>query len=244
MLDLICNSRRAPKFTEIVREVGLPKSSVHRVLSILTAESLIEHELESGTYRPGRRLIDWSVSTLTHNDLPTLANPMMEQLSKGTGNHVSLAVLNGTNALFIASVDPAIPYRLSPRVGEQSPAHCCAVGKILLSQIRPHRLSAYLDRMPLEKFTEHTITNRENLTHELDMIKAKGFAECDREEFLQISGIAVPIYNFNGICVAAVSIWNETTKRGIDGLRGQYASLRDHADAISKRLGHEKQLPG
>lgn len=240
VLDLVSQRRRPATFTEIVQELALPKSSVHRILSILMSESLIQLDQENGTYLPGKRLVNWSVNTLTHNDLPALAQPIMDSLSSRTQSHVSLAVMSGTNALFVASVDPAIPYRLSPRVGELSPSHCCAVGKMLLAQITPSRLDTYLDRMALEKFTEYTITDREQLKAVLSEIRQDGYAECTQEEFLQICGLSMPIFNFDGVCVAAMSIWNETAKGGISKLRSHLQDLENATASVSQRLGHEQ----
>lgn len=241
VIDLVCKSPRALGLSEITQVTGLPKSSVHRLLSILQEEGLLVFEAANNGYAPGPRLINWSTGTLSVNDLPSLARPMMETLSKQTDCHVALAILNGTNVLFIATVDPVVPYRLSPSVGEQSPSYCTAVGKVLLSQLNPARLELVLEQITFERFTELTHAAPENLNQELKRVRSEGFGECDREEFLQIAGIGTPIFDHNNFCIAAVSIWGQVKDKNLVTLRAHKTQLRDCANGISARLGYQPE---
>ena len=239
VLDAICASGAPLSFTQIARHTGLPKSSAHRILSILMAERLIACDRDRQTYQPGARLIGWAVSAFRANDLPGLSAAEMEGLNEKTGAHVALSILEGSSVLYLKTVDSIEPYRLAPRVGERSAIHACAAGKAMLAHVRPKRREAIVSHLKLERYTEHTIVSRKALVEDLRRIRDVGFAMCDREEFLQVAGISAPVFGHHGEVVAAISLWNIVEHQGIEELLSFGNDLLSATGTLSARLGLE-----
>ena len=237
VVDAICRSRSAMTLSEIMRETGLAKSSTHRILAILMAENLVAMDAHRQGYRIGPRLLGWAVSALRTDDLPGLADDIMVALHRATTAHVALSVLDDTAVLFLKTIDSMEPFRLAPRVGERSALHACAAGKALLAWLPDYRRSAVLARLQLERFTEHTITTKAALRQELRKVRESGWAVCDREEFLPVVGLSVPVIDHQGEAVAALSIWNIVERQDIDDLLFHGRALLDAGRALSQRLG-------
>lgn len=238
ILEQVCSTTTPPTFSQLVASTGLPKSSVHRLLSILSGEDLIALDPRHQTYGPGSRLIGWAASILRAGDLPVLSTPALEGLVEKTGAHACLSILDGTGVLYLKTVNAGIPFRLAPRVGERSPLHACAAGKALLAYLPAGQCEAILRALSCERFTEHTLVTRQALEAALRQVRTDGIATCDREEFLQVVGISTAVFDANGDPVAAVSLWDTTDRRDLDGLLRHRDAVLQAGAAISKRLGY------
>ena len=166
----------------------------------------------------------------------------MDDFKVQTGNHVCLSVLDSGSVLHLRTVDQVERYRPVPRVGGRSPVHICALGKVLLAYRRPQRREALLRDLVLERYTEHSIVKRSALENELARIRAEGFAQCDREEFFAVVGIAILIFDQQGDAIAALSIWNLGEQQSLDTLRSHAGSLCQTTALLSERLGHRETL--
>ncbi len=241
VLDVVCDSAAALTFMQVVARSGLPKSSVHRLLSILLGEDLVTFDRNRQTYGPGPRLIGWAARAFRANNLPDLAAGDMESLSARTGAHTALSVLDGVNVLYLKTVEAGQPFRLAPRVGERSPVHACAAGKAIVAFLPPARQAVVLHSLEFEQCTEKTVLTRSNFETALGSVLADGYATCDREEFLQVVGIASPVFDANGDVVAAISLWNTTDRQDINELLSKSGVLLTAAASVSARLGFETE---
>lgn len=238
VLDTVCAGRTPHSFSQIAELTGLPKSSAHRILSILQEENLIAFDQVRQVYKPGSRLIDWAVGALNTNDLPQLSAEAMEALSGQACAHVALSILDGVSVLWLKTVEHGASFRLAPRVGGRSPVHVCAAGKALLAYVYPSRRDAILNDLTLERFTERTIVRRDVLEAELVRVRETGIAICDREEFLQVAGISAPVFNQAGDVVAAISLWDTVDRQDIHALLERRDDLLSAGRAISESLGY------
>ena len=239
VIDTLCASKGPLSFTRIMTLTGLPRSSTHRILSILLEERLVTLDPDRQTYQPGSRLVGWATSTLRLNNLPDQAAGVMEKLNDETGAHVALSLLEGESVLFIKTLDGVQPYRLAPRVGERSPIHVCAAGKIFLANLRPQKRETLLGEIDFERFTDYTLVTREHFEAELEQVRDSGYAICDREEFLQVVGSAAPVFGHQGDILAALSLWDITERHDMDSLRTLAPRLKAAAQSLSARLGYQ-----
>lgn len=239
LLDVITNSSRPIKQSRLADATGYPKSSVHRILAILMGEKLVAFEESSQGYVVGPRMIGWAAASFRTNDLPDLCSEAMQELTEVTGSHVALSICDGQSVLYLKTADPLTPYRTAPRVGERSPLHVTAAGKVFLGFSAPKAQDSMLENLYLTKFTEHTLTDKDDLRAEINLVSKNGYATCDREEFLQVSGVSAPIFNQNSDVVAAISLWNQTDRQDLHGLLSHAPELLKTTGKLSRRLGHE-----
>ena len=121
-LDLIvalAGERRGLSFTELLRMLAVPKSSLHELLAVLTDRGFVEYERESRTYMLGIRVWENGQAYLRHHELVSMARPVMEHIVAQVNETVQVAVLDGVENVYLAKVDCSHPLRLQSDVGRR-----------------------------------------------------------------------------------------------------------------------------
>jgi DNA-binding IclR family transcriptional regulator len=184
---------------EIAEQVGLARSTIHRLLNALEDEGLVQSDGPRGRYRLGPevgRLAD----TARRGMLASL-HAMLEELSSEVNETVDLSVLDRTRVTFVDQVVAPHRLRAVSAVGESFPLYCTANGKAFLAAMPPHDL-ARATAGTLPRLTEHTITDHEMLAAELEHVRAEGIA-YDREEHTEgICAVGTLIRGLTGLSVA------------------------------------------
>ncbi len=236
VIDAITQAHRPLKFSEIVARTGFVKSSCHRILSVLQGEHLIEYDAHSRTYRSGPRLQQWARAVWNRADIQQAASTAMADLCDRSGMNVALSILDNDSVLYLRTVD-FFNTRFASHAGDRAPLHATAAGKVFLAHMLPARRQATLDRIPLDKFTDFTRVSRDDLARQCAAILVDGYGVADREEAVDVTGIAAPIMGADGAMVACVSLWSSTGFHTPDQVRGQAADLVRCAGVVSTELG-------
>jgi DNA-binding IclR family transcriptional regulator len=188
--------------SEIAQRVGLPRSTVHRIVTALVEEGLLTNSWPNGGFRLGLGLA--SLATAAREELMLELHPDLVRLAEAVNETVDLAVLDGGRVLFVDQV--AVPRRLVAvsAVGMSFPLHCTANGKALLAALDDRRVERLLPRQ-LDRLTPKTITSRSALLEEIAQVRRDG-AAFDREEHtLGICAVGAVVRNRIGT-LAAVTI--------------------------------------
>lgn len=223
--------------SELASRLGLGKSSVHRLLSTLALEGLIERDAATGRYRLGLKLYELGSIVGDHLDLHEVVAGPIDELRNRTGETVHVAILDGPEVVYIARRESPHTLRLFGRVGHRNHAHCTSTGKLLLAFLLPAELATVLDGFTLPAHTRRTITDRGKLDSELDAIRRRGWADNIEESELGVNSVAAPIREASGRVVAAISVAGPAARFTPDGMRQVAVDTVRTADAISERLG-------
>jgi len=236
ILDLLAEASASPGFSEIVDRCGYAKSSTHRILGILLEQGMIEQAADK-TYRLGPRVLSWAVKAWHGNNIQQAALGELENLSAAIGHNVALAIHDDIGVLYLRTVNQ---YRLQyvAQVGDHSPLHCTAVGKVLLAYLPQPQRGNLMGQLQLEKLTENTIVDQGKLEDEIEMVVNHGYASADGEEFLQVCGIAVPVFDFHRKLSASVCIWSTRDRATLSQLIKLLPQLRESGQRISAKLGY------
>lgn len=195
--------------SELARRTGIPKSTAFRLLAILEQRKLIERQ---GTrYILGQRLFELGnrVSFCRPRSLRDLALPFLSDLYELTHETVHLAVLEGTDVLYLEKLFGHQQVRAPSVVGGRVPAYCSAIGKALLAASGTEQTQAVLER-GLAPRTGYTIVNPSMFLEELRLVRTKGIAFDREESKIGVNCIASPIVTRSGRLVGAVSICGPT----------------------------------
>src|SRR5216684_3037588 len=213
---------------EMTRRTGIPKPTVHRLAGELLALGLLEGE--RGVYRLGMRMFELGQLVPLQRDLREEALPFMQDLFEATHETVHLAVLDGTEVLYIEKISGHRRVAAGSRIGGRLPAHCTAVGKAIIAVSPPGVLDAVL-AAGLARRTAFTITVPSVLKKQL----ARAGVAYEREESdLGVTCAASPVHRFGEQVVAAISVTGPVHR--LDPER--YApTVRLAALALSRRLG-------
>ena len=222
--------------SELARRLGLGKSNVHRLLTTLVAEGLLERDPHTGGYRLGIVMFELGEAVKVHLDLHAAAGPVLAHLREQTGESSQVGVLDGVEVVYVDRLESAHSLRLFTETGRRVPAHCTSSGKVLLAhQPEPER-EAFLTR-PLHRLTPHTIVEPGALRDELTTVRARGWAEAVDEREIGVASLAAPIRDVHGDVVAAISIGAPVARFGAVPRRRHAPALVEAGEAISRRLG-------
>lgn len=203
---LRCVSRAAKPIgiNEIARSVGLDKSSVSRLVASLEKERLLQRGHEGGV-RLGLGLLAITAPLMRDLGLSTRVRPSLEALAKRTGETVNLSVWSGKESVSVVQAlgSNAITHYAAP--GRTNPLHCSASGKVLLAFASDELLEEIL-ALPLQRYTDKTITDPGVLREELKQIKLEGYAVNTGEFAADVSAVSAAVFDLDGSVVGALTV--------------------------------------
>lgn len=211
IINLILNANRGMKFSDILVESGLPKSSLHLLLKELTDLKILYYDENKQSYFIGMSLMQLSFKCISKVDFLKVINSACNALSNTLNETVHAAILSNTNITYIGKHESVDKISIVSNFGVSLPAHATGVGKALLSQYTDEELKEAYKGKVLEKFTPNTISTFEQLQNEIIKVKSKGYATEYGEISLLAGCISVPVKQNNKI-VAAISITVPITK--------------------------------
>jgi DNA-binding IclR family transcriptional regulator len=210
--------------SEISRMTGIHKSTVSRLLTALTEESLVALNPSTGRYRLGPGIIALAASAEPDLFLRAAVHPSLVQLNANTGETVTLSVLEGFEALVVDAVAGPRALRVAVVPGTRNPLHATAAGKCLLAFASPELLDDYLARGVLDPLTNQTIVNPDELRREIACVRQRGYATNDEEFEVGVGAISAPTRGFDGRLVSVINIsWPSALVTAPD--RGRFISL-------------------
>ncbi|OBA80768.1 IclR family transcriptional regulator [Mycobacterium sp. 1164966.3] len=192
---------------QIVRRTGLPRSSAHRMLERLVQLRWLRRN--GRDYELGMRLVELGSLAVHQDRLVRAARPLLGELHRATGLVVHLAVLEGSDVVYLDKVGDRVVGSLPSRVGGRQPAHCSALGKAML---------AYSDDAEVDlqvRKTKYSISTNSQLAVELAKVRAHGVAFEREESLLGFGCVAAPIGS-PGEAVAAVSVCGPMSRMKFD----------------------------
>ncbi|MGH3220538.1 MAG: IclR family transcriptional regulator, partial [Streptosporangiaceae bacterium] len=228
--------------SELARRLGLGKSTVHRLLTTLASEGLIEQNPRTGGYRLGLMMFELGQAVRVHMDLHAAVGPVLGDLRAQTGESSQVGVLDGDEVVYVDRLESAHSLRLFTETGRRVPVHCTSSGKVLLAHLPEARRHAVLRAIPLTALTPHTITDRDRFAAELARVRRRGWAEAVNEREIGVASIAAPIHGAGGEVVAAISIGVPLARCSVMALRRLAPTIMEAAEAASRRLGWSPEL--
>lgn len=228
--------------TDLAAHIGESKSTVHRILSTLTDEGLLEQDAGTSRYRLGLALFDLVAAVPSQRGLHEAVLLPMTDLRNGTGETVQVGVLDGRQVVYVERLDSPHTLRMFTELGRRNHAHCTGSGKALLAFTPAEQLSRLLDGWVLDALTEHTITSTDELRAHLAVVRDQGYAENRHESEIGVVSIAAPIRDASGTTIAAMSVAGPAER--IDAHHDRIVqNVMALALSTSRRLGYTGRLP-
>lgn len=221
---------------DLSRATRLAKPTVYRFLGTLRELGYVRKD-DADRYFLTMKLFSVGSKALDHIELPTVARPVAERLSKDLGETVHMGILDESEALYVLKIESRYTIRMYSRVGRKIPLYCTAIGKLLLSDMTDDERSAAAAGLRLVPFTPRTIVDSEELEAELEKIRAEGYSQDAEEHETGVTCLAAPVRDHAGRTVAAISVsW--PLFRFVPERRGEYVErIKAAAAEISSVLG-------
>jgi IclR family KDG regulon transcriptional repressor len=227
---------------EVMDRLDLPRTTVHELLVTLVERSyLVTVPGQPVRYRLGLPVFQLGAAFAGRLDLVREAQGVARDVAAACDEAVHVAVLDGADVIYLVKVDSTHPVRMVSGVGLRLPAHCTAVGKILLSGLRRAELDAVLTKDPLPAMTPDSITDPDRLREHLDGVRAQGLAVDLGESDSAMRCVAAAVRDHSGAVVAAMSV-SAPIIRWTPQVQPAWTELvRDGAARLSARMGFQAQ---
>jgi DNA-binding IclR family transcriptional regulator len=232
--------RGAAGVTEIATELGVHKSTVFRLLATLESRGLVEQHAERARYRLGHGVVQLAAGAAKMDDLSLISRPILRALADTGHETVNLAVHDGRAVISIDQVLGSPSITTVNWVGQRSPVHATAAGKVFLAHMAPEQLDALLAD-DLEAYTPHTVVDPAALKRQLALVREHGYALTREEHEIGLAAIGAPIRTLDGHVIAAVTASGPTFRITEDTLPELIKHVQAAAAEISQRHGYPRR---
>jgi DNA-binding IclR family transcriptional regulator len=240
ILDLFFGDTQSLSKPEIAMRLRLPRTTVHeQVHTLLTSGYLEQDENLPNRFRLGFRVFELGSVFASRLDPSQECLRAAREVSKSCDETVQMAIRDDKDVVFIIRVDSSRTLRLVSAVGSRLPAHCTAVGKVLLSALADSELAAlYKKQRRLPGMTRKSISSMKRLAEEISEIRKRGYAYDDCESNEDARCVAAPVYDCDGNMYAAMSITVPWTRMDLKRKNELAEVVQAGAKKLSRRLGY------
>ena len=225
--------KRSMSIAELSRKTGIPRAAVRRCLYTLAELGYVGSE-DGRNYSLRPKLLGLGHAYLSSTPLVVAAQPFLDRVSEAVNESCSLAILEGEEILYLARSVTSRIISVTLNVGSRLPAHCTSIGHVLLANLPPSELDAWLAKADLKPYTERTITSRAKLREQLEQVRAADYAIADRLMELAVRSIAVPVRNAAGTVVAGINVIVEAGRVSLRDMKSLYLP---HLQNAARELG-------
>ncbi len=234
VLEIIVRADRPVSLTEVMADVDLPKPTVYRILNLLEHSGLLLREPDGKRYTIGSRLAHFGTEILMNSSVRGPRHAILQRLVDEIGETCNFTMLDGSEVVYLDRVETAWPLRMNLQPGSHVPLHCSASGKLFLAMLSRAQRAKLLDNLPLQRYTENTITDRSKLEQELERIR-RHKTSTDNEEYLTgLVCVAVPVLSRDGKPCASVAVHAPIARMPMDKALAHVPALRRAAVALTQ----------
>lgn len=192
--------------SQLAARLGLPVSTMHRLLVPLAARRLAEADPGTGLWTVGPGAFRLGAAFLRRGGLADRAQPHLRALAAASGETAALAVPDGDGALVVAQVESPAALRVCLPPGTRLALHASAAGKALIAHLPLERARDLLGRGPLPALTARTMTDQGELTADLATLRHRGVLTDLGESAEGQAALAAPVFSGIGDPVAALTL--------------------------------------
>jgi IclR family KDG regulon transcriptional repressor len=240
LLILLSKNPSAMSLDDLTHGSGLKKTSCFRLLQTMKNLNFVEQDPGSKNYYLGSRNISIGAAALNGLSLRRTALPYMQRLQEETDETVNLAILEGTEIVFVERLESKHILSTHHKIGDRLPLHCTCMGKTLLAFLPEHKTDEILSQIQFTRKTARTITSKEAFKKELKKVRDEGVA-VNMEELEQgLCAVAGPIRNYSGEAIASINIAFPVVRHDPKQALTKFAPMIKQACLeISKSLGFQ-----
>jgi IclR family KDG regulon transcriptional repressor len=239
ILELLDQSRTGLALKDVAEQTGLNKSTAHRFLSHLEVEGYLFRNA-FGHYMLGPRIIRMGSGISFQTTLSNIARPILAEVWKLTSETVNLAMLDGSNVLYLDVLESPHTFRLATQSGVRRGIHCTSLGKAMLANLDGNPLQEkILKVLRFNPTTPRSITNLAGLRKDLHKIKLRGYALDDEEAVTGARCIGAAIYDADGKVIGGISVSGPVVRITRAHLPAFSTAICKAACEISRRLGYK-----
>lgn len=235
ILEYISKRKKVTGIADISSALGMPKSTIHRLLEHLKNRGFVEQVDDSEKYEIGIKAIEVGMGGL--RNWVDIASAYVKHISVELGETAFMAVYDEGEIVYLYKDEGSQSVITNAQLGTRKPIHCTALGKAIVSNFTLEEVDKVLSIKGMPRYTEKTITDRQHYLQELSIVRENGYAVDDEEAEEGLTCFAAPIFTYTGQVKASISVAGPTA-RMIQNKTKIIEHLKEGADQISRRLGY------
>lgn len=241
LLNVLSDYPEGIQITRLSEQVGLSKSTTHRLLSTLLHMNYVVKDEDTEKYRLGYQIVYLARNIVSSLDVVRVAKPFLQKLSQDVNETVHLCIDDNGEVMYIDKIESNQTIRMYSRIGSRAPMYCTGVGKVLLSGMSEEYYQRVVSSMSFAARTAKTITTKEDLAQEVAAVKKQGYALDNIENEEGIRCIAAPIYDYQGKVIASFSISGPSNRVTMERVQDELIrKIRQTSLDISQQLGYRE----
>jgi IclR family pca regulon transcriptional regulator len=134
------------------------------------------------------------------------AQPVIQELADELNETVSIGVLDGRETVFVLRVPARRLLSFDPRIGSRVPAHLNSIGQVLMAEMDPQALDAYIETIELRSYTASTVVDKTELRAQIEAVREQGWSFTSEQYEFGHCGIAVPLRDARGPAIGALNV--------------------------------------
>ncbi|MFT0849516.1 IclR family transcriptional regulator [Achromobacter sp. F4_2707] len=238
ILDCFKSAPGDLSLSELVERSGMGKSAVQRYAYTLCAEGYLEQNPVTRRYQLGKRVLDFTFHFLRSHTLVEVFNPLMLDLSKASGEKISLSLLDGNELVYAMRHQTKTEHFHASLVGRRVPLYCTAGGRAVLSQLTPDKLDVFFETTPLVSFTPRTITDAQKIRRELNISREKGYSTILDEFIMGEIGLGAAVRDEKGVPYGALHVSGSSNEWSLEAYEQAFAPMLLDAIGQFERRNH------
>jgi len=238
LVDIVASGPAAGlTVSELARQLGASKSSTFALARTLLDFNYLR-VIEPGTrYQLGLALVRLGDISSSGLPLAAICQPVLHDLNAKTGLTIRAAVNEGGRPLFIERVDAPGAIRFHAPLGVPELPHVSSAGKAILATMTDREVASVIAESGMPRRTPNTITTLQGLFDDLAIVRQRGFAIDDEEDFEGVFCIGSAFLDHSGACVGSISATGIKRDLPEQAVLDLGAQVRDSAEAITRMLG-------
>lgn len=206
LFELLARYNGGMSHMDIAEALKIPKSSLTQLLKNVVGRGYVSYSAEDKSYRLGKRFTSLARLTSRRQDLISIAQIVLEQITARTGESSALNMLRGDTAEVVATVVSAQRLVSHMRLGDRAPLYATSGGKIILAHMSESHREEYLGNVKFEPITANTVSSVAELRRQLDKISREGAAYSFEEFTPGIVGLAMAVLTEDGEALGSINV--------------------------------------
>jgi len=237
ILEALAGSAGGLTLTDVAQRAQLPPSTTHRLLSTLGKMGYVYQAEDLGLWYVGLQAFTVGTTFLANRDFVAQSHAYMHRLMEQAGETANLAILDGTEAVFVGQVQCHEMMRTLVKLGSRVPLHASGVGKAIFAALPDQQIDAILKVKGLPRITENTIVAMETMWAALRVIRQRGYSFDDEEHARSTRCVGAAVYDEHAEPLGAISIAGPSSRLGDERIKHLGPVVAHVAEELTRHLG-------
>jgi IclR family transcriptional regulator, acetate operon repressor len=237
ILEALAGSDGGLTLTDVAQRAQLPPSTTHRLLSTLEKMGYVYQAGDLGLWCVGLQAFTVGTTFLSNRDFVAQSHAYMHRLMEQAGETANLAILDGTEAVFIAQVQCHEMMRTLVKLGSRVPLHASGVGKAIFAALPDQQIDAILKVRGLPRITDNTIVAMETMWAALRVIRQRGYSFDDEEHARSTRCVGAAVYDEHAEPLGAISIAGPSSRLSDERIKHLGTVVAHVAEELTRDLG-------